>query len=318
MINIFKRNTPSYQIPCDYLEKQIELDVSNYLGFISNVDSHFKLSDENEAITGADARFDCAFPMYLQFKTSLGLESVNKIKPSSRRNRSQLENIRIFRNENNLNDNPSLCFQLRAKAQHADDFQHNILMNYNMPGISFAFYVAPLCIKKVEYEKALFDSRQRCLIDFPFIYHDELNVLTKNGIRRMGTIPFLRQHVSIIPHERIDTEKHYYSYSVTGSDIAWHSEGDVMPYSTMRLSDVLQDIFIHAFSSKNNWMSIQNLSEKIIQLSEVNKLNIDLRQYESPLNLIKEHGQILYSKYKIKQFLFMTTYEYLEKIKYYT
>lgn len=103
ILKFFKSEKPEYQIPSDFNEKQIELDISNYFGRMSILlNANFKIVSENETLTGSDARFDCAIPMYLQFKVSQGLKALKKAEPSYRKNMSQLENIRIYRDQKNF------------------------------------------------------------------------------------------------------------------------------------------------------------------------------------------------------------------------
>jgi hypothetical protein len=314
MIKLFKKKTPEYQISCDFIEKQIELDISNYLGLLSTPESHFKIVSEDEPLTGSDARFDCAIPMYLQFKVSHGLKSIEKVKPSTRKNRSKLEDIRIYRNEKGLLDNPTLYFGLRAKAKNADDFQHNILMDYNVPEKSFAFYVAPLSLRKDEYEKSLFDSVHLRNIHYPFFFHDDIGIYIKHAIKSIGTIPFLRQHISIVPHDKVDTHKHHYSYSKTGSDIAFHSKGKTLPYNVSRFSDLLQKILQNAFTSQNSWQSFEEIIKNLKVISKEHDLKSIASDSNSQIQNLRDFGRQLYSKYGIKQYLIMTQREQLSKI----
>jgi len=315
MLKLFKKKIPEYQIASDFIEKQIELDISNYLGILSTPDAHFRILSENEPLTGSDARFDCAIPMYLQFKVSHGLKSVDEIKPSTRKNRSQLEDIRIYRNQNSLLDNPSLYFGLRAKAKNANDYQHNILMDHNVPGKSIAFYVAPLSLRKDEYEKSLFDSTHLKNIHYPFLLHNNINIYIKHTIKSIGTIPFLREHISIIPHKKVDTHEHHYSYSKTGSDIAFHSKGEILPYKISRFSDLLQDILVNALNHNNSWQSFDEIIENLKVISKKQNLNLIELDSGSPIQRLRDYGRHLYFKYGIKQYLIIGNREQLSKIK---
>lgn len=315
MLSLFKKKIPKYQITCDFIEKQIELDVSNYLGLLSTPDRHFRIISENETLTGSDARFDCAIPMYLQFKVSHGLKSIEDVKPSKRKNRSPLEDIRIYRSEKGLLDNPTLYFGLRVKAKNAKDFQHNILMDYNIPGKSIAFYIAPLYLRKDEYEKSLFDSTHLRNIHFPFLYHEDINIYIKHTIKSIGTIPFLRQHISIVPHKKVDTHEHHYSYSNTGSNIAFHSIGETLPYKISRFSDLFQEVLENAFTYKESWQSFDDIIKNLNIVSKEHELKSIEQNSNSPMQLLREFGQQLYSKYGIKQYLICAEREHLSKNK---
>ena len=66
----------------------------------------------------------------------------------------------------------------------------------------------------------------------------------------IGHVPFLKEHVSIVPHEKITTHKHYYSYSITGCEIGWHSP-DLISERLSRLSYILdQEISNCIYESK--------------------------------------------------------------------
>jgi len=313
MATIIKK--PAYQIKSNLSEDQIAKDVSNYLGWLSTPGiSHFRLLSVDENIFGADAKFNCAIPMYLQFKVSNGLQSVNKITPSSRRNRSRLEDIRIFRNSQDLFDDPSLYFELRAKSNHAEDFQHNILLKLANTGFSKAFYVAPLTLSEKKYTETLFKSTKKREVFYPFFEKDNIAIHQKNWVSYLGTIPFLRGHISIVPHEIVDTNKHSYAFGKNGSDISWHSP-QFLPSSPSRLSDRLQEIYRLAFSNKNAWQDLRALNEKLSQL----ELNLDqpIREFQSnltQLEILQSFGVELYKKYQIYQILILSTFEKITEL----
>src|ERR1043166_7563288 len=124
---------PNYYIRSNLSEKQVEADVAAYLGWCTPVGDEppFRLLDVDETITGADKLFNIGTAIYMQFKKSDGLHPTTTV--STRKNKSQLEEIREFRHQQQLEDNPSLFFQLRAKATTANDFQHNVLLAYERP-----------------------------------------------------------------------------------------------------------------------------------------------------------------------------------------
>lgn len=118
----------NYQLNSNLSEKQVEADVASYFGWMSK-GSPFRLLDIDEKITGADKKFyDAGFSYFMQFKTSKGLIPLSELPASNRKNMSKLEDIRIFRGRNHLDDKPILYFGLRRMAKNASDYQHNILM----------------------------------------------------------------------------------------------------------------------------------------------------------------------------------------------
>lgn len=289
-----------YQIKSNLSEKQIEADVASYFGWCSE-STPFRLLDTDELKTGADKEYKsiCGGLIYIQFKKSEGLRAVSEIQLSNRTNRSKLEDIREFRYDNGLDDNPTLYFKLRDKAKTASDFQHNILKNHHAPPNAYAIYVAPLILDKNEYYNALFNSchlYDRYLLD-PFNWR----MIDNYGIQVMEYIPFLKNHVSIIPHKIVTNSNHYYAYSQTGTDISWHSPS-ILEYEPRRLSDFIYKLF----SDKQNeeMLSIANIAMNIIDMLEGTKSEFNFKNYkENPILLIKKYGEWLKTNYSIKQFM---------------
>ena len=204
-------------------EDQIESDVSSYLGYITPFWARrFRLLSVDEQETGADKLFNRFVPIYLQFKVSQGLKPLD-LSFSLLRPQRPLQRIRDFRRNNGINSDPILYFKLRDIAKTAKDFQHNILKSLHQPPRQFAMYVAPLTLLIDEYNENLRTSFiDRFLTIDPFFYREE-RVLARTIKKHLGIVPFLRGHVSIPPHEKVGTANHYYSYSKSGGNIAWHS-----------------------------------------------------------------------------------------------
>ena len=289
-----------YQIKSNLSEKQIEADVASYFGWCSK-DMPFRLLDTDELKTGADKEYKSIWGglIYIQFKKSEGLKSVSEIQLFNRKDRSKLQDIREFRYQHGLDDNPTLYFKLRDKAKTASDFQHNILKKHHKPPYSYAIYVAPLILNKDEYYNALFNSchlYDRYRLD-PFNWR----MIDNYGIQVIQHIPFLKNHVSIIPHEIVTNSNHYYAYSQTGTDISWHSPS-ILEYEPRRLSDFIYKLF----SDKQNeeMSSIANIAMNIIDMLEGAKSEFNFENYkENPILLIKKYGEWLKTNYSIKQFM---------------
>ena len=300
----------SFRIYSTLSEKQIEADISNYFGWISPIgQTPFRLLDVNEQIYAADKRFNCAIPIYMQFKVSQGLKRLPALVP-------HIPNfsyrIRSFRRKNDLYDNPTLYFKLRDIAPSAEDFQHNILLSLANAGQSHAFYVAPLTLDKDDYYKMLTASADRFM---PFPFHYDNNIIhQENWISYLGMVPFLRGNISITPHERVSSSKHYYSFSPTGTEIAWHSP-KIISHDASRLSDRLIEIFKDAFVNKKNWVDLDEYAALIknkydfYQGKEVEK-NTD----SSSLQRILDFGKMLHRKYYIRQMLILSNRESLNKL----
>lgn len=295
-----------YVLKSNLSEKQIESDVSGFFGWMSK-GTPFRLLDVDEQLTGADKKFyDSGFAFFMQYKVSNGLEPINRIPASTRKNRSALEGIREFRCKLCLQDDPSLYFGLRKMAKRATDFQHNILLGFTNQQSSQAFYVAPLRLDKDDYYSCLFDSVNR------FRHHPYKNkryrLYQKDWVSYVGHVPFLKEHVSIIPHERVSTHKHYYSYSQTGSDIGWHSP-EVISEKPSRLSDVL----VREISECINERKLQNiyeLAESLIVRSDELYENI-----QDPIRRLQSWGQKIYLNSGVKMYLFLGNKEYIRSIE---
>jgi hypothetical protein len=305
---------PAYQIESTFAEPQIEKDISHYLGYITPIgQAPFLLWDGEEAISGADAKFDCAIPIYMQFKVSHGLKSISSIPLSDRKNRSMLEEVRKFRFDNNLDDNPTLYFGLRKKAKNADEFQHNLLLKYAGNPNFHAIYVAPLTLDRNFYENSLMNSATRFL-NFPFYYEEYITIHQRQWASHLGMVPFLRNFISIVPHERIDTELHYYSFSQNGTDIAWHSP-QYLQEGPSRLSDTLSGILLNAFNNKESWVSLTNLVGTLNKIADVKDFNITGgNESESILRTLQNYGRLLNEQHKIKQVLLLSNMEFITRI----
>lgn len=278
----------------DLSEAQVEADVASYLGYITPYWSkRFRLKAIDEQLTGADKLFDRFVPIYLQFKTSEGLKPLGNNFTLSSPNRS-LQKIRDFRRTNNINADPTLYFRLRDKASTATDFQHNILKSLHMPPKQFAMYVAPLTLSIDDYNKLLNTSFiDRILTIDPFFYRDEV-MFTQTSKLPIGLIPFLRGHVSIPPHENVTTSEHYYSYSKSGGNIAWHSGENIK--GDYRLSTQIKEILEVAYNDNNAGVSKELFLNFI---NEFNGFNMK-RNKSSPDRTILDFAYFLKHEHNIK------------------
>lgn len=290
-----------YKLKSRLSEDQIESDVASYLGYITPFWSkRFQLKSVNEQLTGADKLFERFVPIYLQFKVSEGLKPLQFGIPFTR-SKFPLQRIRRFRRQNNLDDNPTLYFRLRKMAKHATDYQHNILLSFHNPPNQYALYVAPLSLNIDEYNSSLEVSMiKRYFIRNPFSFLGRV-IHTGTSNFPLGLIPFLRGHISIPPDTKVTTSEHYYSFSKSGSDIAWHSgdkiEGDY------RLSTKISEIYNSCLNYKEigyNKESYANYIKKYL------KENMDLERinrYDSQENLVYNFANYLKIEYNIKLML---------------
>lgn len=284
-------------------EDQVEADVSSYLGYVTPLWARrFRLLSVDEQVTGADRLLNRFVPIYLQFKVSEGLKPLSFNFSLSSPNRP-LQKIRDFRRSNGINADPTLYFRLRNIAKTATDFQHNILMSFHQPPRQFAMYVAPLTLSIDEYN----DNLRASLIDRlftidPFFYREE-RVFTRTIRNYLGIVPFLRGHVSIPPHERVITSEHYYSYSKSGANIAWHS-GEKLK-GDFRLSTQFRQILNYAYSNEGVGYSKEEFVKFIEAFMNERNGKFDGQQNSSDRTIFK-FGIYLKQVYNIKLMILET------------
>ncbi len=306
--------SPKYFIKGNLSEKQIEADVASFFGWCTPIgeDSPFRILDIDEQKTGADKLYDRATAIYMQFKKSSGLKSTKEVRPSKSKYRSPLEDIREFRAKHDLEQDPTLFFQLREKSKTAHDLQHNVLLGYERPFWSRAIYVAPLLLDKSQYSAELYNSANRFLLD-PFIYKIAYSIHQQNWISRFGAVPFLRAHISIPPHERVANHNHYYAYSEAGDDISWHSPSTVEGEPS-RLSDFTMKLFRNAMADPDSMISTKALADKIAEISsDFGFQTMNNVRTESSIEYLGEHGRWLRETYGIRQFILLGRTKYYDE-----
>jgi hypothetical protein len=288
-------------------EKQMEADVAAYFGWVSD-GLPLRLMDTNEQLTGADkVLYDQAIAIFMQFKVAKGIKPISEIKRSNRKNRGKEELIREFRHDNDLNDLPTFYFELRAKAKTAKDFQHNILLDYANTHWSVGFYVAPTHLDTTEYYNSLYTSTSQSSSSFPFLYEGRKYFYSENSwIEHVGLVPFLNEHVSIVPTERVDRHTHHYSYSKSGTDIAWHSPY-VVTRNPSRFSDRLKNVYKERV-----------LGGDLLTIEDIDR-NFEVSGGFEPsgdsFDNIRTKANLLYEQSGIKTFLLLANKEFVEKMR---
>jgi len=302
---------PKYFIRPALSEKQVESDVSTFMGW-SSPGKPFRLKDVSEPLTGSDKLFDQGSMIYMQFKKSMGLQPIRKIPSSKSKSRSPLEGIREYRELLGLDDDPTLFFRLHRKAETADDFQHNILMAYERPDWSRAIYVAPLTTDKDKYEKLLFDSTTRYL-EYPFHYELRKSIHHGKWKSIIGATPYLRAHVCITPHEHVSSHNHYYAYSENGTDISWHSPS-LIASGPSRLSDFYSAAINSIIFNNEATLPLDRLADATLAIGREVGLAVDSEQQDS-FNKLRVHAQLLYEQYSVKSFVLLSNSERLQKLR---
>ena len=301
---------PPYVIVSEFLEDQVEKDVSNYLGYISRPFARrFRLLSVDESETGADAKFSWkAKAFYLQFKKPTGLKSVDSVSLPlrPRKNESAMQGIRRFRKGNKLADAPySLAFCLREKAKTATDYQHNILLSLEKPPHSRAVYVCPTSLTKSEYEQSM---SMPGWWRFPWrftedpIRFERKHVLVNTMRHMVESSPFLRGHACVVPHAKVRSADHWYSFSVHASDVAFHSPA-VVSRAVVRLSDFISEEIAVAVDDE----ALPPLQETVGKLRETASewSRDELPSEASDLDWLRAHGRLLRERHGIRQVTLM-------------
>lgn len=294
---------PEYQVPSNFSEKQIEADVAMFFGMCSLGDDEppFRLLDIDEQIFGADKKFDGVIPIFMQFKKSTGLLSPKACPISKRKGRSRLEDIREWREAQGFDEPRSLCFKIHDKAKTATEFQHNVLLSYECPPNTRAIYVAPLSLDGATYYEQLTESARGMM--WPYHHRFSYEVSTGRGLVYYFEVPFLRAHVSIPPHERVEDANHFYSYSETATNVSWHSPL-LINNGPSRLSDFLRRMIRDTLLGPESETSLESTAKNVARIAESYGFGDQSGRFEDPLEILQEHGRWINKSFGIKQFLF--------------
>lgn len=292
----------SYKIAGDVSEAQVEANVAMYLGWVSRC-SPVHLLSVDEQVTGADKLYDNVLPIYIQFKKSNGLTPL-ALNSNRRINASKLQTVREFRHRNGLPDNPTLYFQLRRKAKKATDLQHNILLSHQVPGNSFAVYVAPLFLDRVEYHNCLFACPK--YFRSPYFMKSWLLYSDHSSGRLLSwydEIPFFRGHISITPHQKVNHHDHYYAYSEDGDKVSWHSPSEVERDQYDLFSKFLSSRTKEVFTGEMT-LSFEDAVNNAHKISgDLWSETADLFEGEGSFGRIQDYGRWLRKEYNIHQYL---------------
>lgn len=292
-----------FKTQSSFSEAQVEADVAMYLGWCTPPNSRpFRLLDINEQETGADKKFDAIVPIYIQFKKSDSLARWHN--PNKLPKMSPLQSIRKFRFDKQLADSPILYFKLREKTENAIDFQHNVLHYHNKPPKSYGIYVAPLSLNREEYYNDLC-SAPRYLSD-PWMWRRQT---IHDGRYHSGWTshfdiqPFLRKHISIIPHEIVSDSNHFYAFSEMGDDVSWHSPG-IIDGGPFRLSDFMSRRIRDFFSEEQPLTTADEaLSVAASVLKELNVDGANILNGENSFDKLRSYGLWLHKNFSIRQMI---------------
>jgi hypothetical protein len=305
--------TAKYVFESEFLEEQVRMDVSNYLGSIGRqigFGVRIRLLTSNESVTGADAQLPWRGTTYfLQFKKPTGLRSTKDVplpKKPRKGGEAATQRIRRYREANDLADTPyALCFPLRKKAKTATELQHNLLFSYERPPHSRAIYVCPTVTTSKEYDESLSVAWPHWWFEEPFSVRDYALVV-EHVAHWVERAPFLRGHAAIVPHAKVKTHEHSYSFSRHGSDVAFHSP-EVVRRSVKRLSEFVAGE-IRAISAQPDGLpTMKSLTGALAEVAETWAGDELLRiNGETDAAWLARHGKVLEERYGIRQFLLLT------------
>lgn len=297
----------SYILESDFLEDQVEKDVAGYLGYISSLfGPRYQLLSVVEGTTGADAKFDWrGRAFFLQFKRPTGLRSVaeSPLPRTSRKNEAATQQIRRFRLEKELADRPyCVYFELRKKAKTATELQHNVLFGYEKPPSSRAIYVCPTVLRRSDYDSALNPGWFWRFFERPFSFR-EARIHIRESVQLCECSPFLRAHATIVPHAPVESSDHYYSFSVQGSDVAFHSP-EVVRRDVMRLSDFIAAELQAAYRDSEALPTVAQVARSASDNAK-SWAGDELGEptEDTSVEWLSKHGRLLRERFGIRQFI---------------
>jgi hypothetical protein len=203
---------------------------------------------------------------------------------------------------------------LREKAKGAKDFQHNILLQMN-GSCSYGIYIAPLTLKNDEYYNSLYESNIFSMIHKFMIWFGKMDLFVprrnivnyKNCFVELASVPFMKNHISIIPQDKVDTAEHYYSFSKTTDNIYFHS-GEKSDHNSGRLADFFFNIYQQLLNSDNFQFDLKQHIKYLIEI--LNYSNRLKASNDEPSKQLQEIGRYLQSEYQIKQYVIYSFDDY--------
>jgi len=146
------------------------------------------------------------------------------------------------------------------------------------------------------------------LLDEHFHYRHWQNVAEANVTAiMMSSIPFLRAHISIVPHKTVTSHEHYYSYSKYANDLAFHSP-ETISDGFSRLSDVFADEVTSALTDEEWGRPIGELAKRSFESAPATiREAVGAPGEREPREWLQNHGKVLYEQFQIRQMLIVPT-----------
>ena len=286
----------------DFPESEVAINVAYYLAGISRRNRRFRIrsiSPSKERCLGYDARmeFDTTdfVPFYMQFK-----------RPTSYPQHSRSKIIKQRKRLKANTSEQSLAFKLLRKKQHHADYQHNILLNLSESELGHAGYVCPLFIDGDLYSRTM--TRQYRLSD-PYYYQSQ-HLSDDEVFYEIHDVPFIKSHVTIIPHAKVTDANHHYSFDMDGDDICFH-EPQLLTNETRSIESFL-DHPLSNFRAENTLNlersdgSLEALVAKTVGEFEYAKIRPQIIESKIPeISKWGLWGNYLRTNYRIQQFFMM-------------
>ncbi len=309
-----RTNKNSLRLDADFTEDTVGFAIEALLALLSFPRLRFTIdpfSRSKERWLGADARLDGRRirgfrPFYMQFKRPSAYPDFSKARMVS--DRKKLE----------LSVTPrSLFFPLRAKKEDHRDYQHNILLRlqrrlrkYNLGD---AAYVCPVFLERSAYRFHVhMAGLSRWLRFWRYDPWDLEELLVNHGDRtiRFERIPVLAEHISIPPHDVVNTSKHSYSFSESGTDLCFHSP-TALPEGASTLASFLKAIsqtFLAEGGQITPDTAFQNLMNLLGAEDSEGQFLPDMPEFspDDPIGNWLFWGDILRRDFEIEQYAFVS------------
>ncbi len=301
------------RIDANFTEDTVGFALESFLSFLSFPRLRFSIepfSRARERWLGADGRLHSGIrgfrAFYMQFK-----------RPAAYPDRSNSKIVRE-RKDLTLPVTPhSLFFQLRDKQPSHFDYQHNVLLRLRQRllarNLGDAAYICPLFLDRSAYRTHMHLAG---LFRWPRFWRPDPweleEVLIHHGRQTIAfdRIPVLAEHISIPPHDKIASAKHYYSFTDRGTDLCFHSPLR-LPDSGSTLAKFLTDVG-NAFLRDGGKIRPENANDALRQLialeagDELVPGARGLTSDDDPIANWHAFGDMLSRDYGIEQFAFVS------------
>lgn len=308
-----EKNRQSLRIDAEFTEDTVAVAIELFLTLVSFPRLLFTIqlfSRAKERWLGADARLEgrkirSFRPFYMQFK-----------RPSAYPDTSRSSIVKERKALRMSIEPRSLFFSLLPKRSYHHDFQHNILHRLHRRlrrrNLGDAAYVCPLFLDRSAYSYHLHWAGLRMWSPFrrrPPWHLRYVRVHQRHSVIDFESIPVLAEHVSIPPHELVQTYRHRYSFDEAGKDLCFHSPM-ALPEGAMTLG-VFLNLIEQEFLADEGQITPDTAFQSLLYLSgaadpeETILFDKSALNPEDPIGSWLFWGDFLRREYNIEQFAFI-------------